>query len=141
MVAFSYLRDCITVETFDGNVHVVPMGVQSRHVDGLGRHRHKYCYLTIFDLKNKHSISDIVKSPLCLTLTCCLISFSSLSEYLASNVTKSTGPLATCYLMAWYSMYSGSPAHSCKNLYRRNVNQADSIFSATLSVRRSNSFG
>ena len=36
--------------------------------------------------------------------------------------------------MAWYNMNRGSPAHSCRNLYSRKVNQALSIFSATLSV-------
>ena len=51
-----------------------------------------------------------------LTMTlysiCCLMSLSSLSEYLASLVSASTGPLSTCCLMALNSMYRGSPAHS-----------------------------
>ncbi|CAD1478458.1 unnamed protein product [Heterotrigona itama] len=64
----------------------------------------------------------------------CLISFSSDSEYLASDVMASTGPLSTCCFTARNSTYNGSPAHSRMNLYRRKVNQADNIFSATLSV-------
>lgn len=46
----------------------------------------------------------------------------------------STGPLSTCCFTARNSTYNGSPAHSRINLYRRKVNQADNIFSATLSV-------
>lgn len=64
----------------------------------------------------------------------CLINFSSDKEYRASDVIASTGPLSTCCFTARNNTYNGSPAHSLINLYRRNVNQADSIFSATLSV-------
>lgn len=64
----------------------------------------------------------------------CLISFSSDNEYRASDVMASTGPLSTCCFTARNSTYNGSPAHSRMNLYRRKVNHADNIFSATLSV-------
>ena len=48
--------------------------------------------------------------------TCCLISLSSLSEYRASLVMASTGPLSTCCFMARNNTYSGSPTHSCQNI-------------------------
>jgi len=64
----------------------------------------------------------------------CLINFSSDREYRASEVIASTGPLSTCCFTARNNTYNGSPAHSLINLYKRNVNQADNIFSATLSV-------
>ena len=47
--------------------------------------------------------------------TCCLRSLSSLSEYLASDVKKSTGPFDTCCFIASYKVNNVSPAHSWKN--------------------------
>ena len=40
----------VTVKNANGNVHVVPLWIQSGHVNGLRRHRYKYGNRVIFNL-------------------------------------------------------------------------------------------
>lgn len=133
-----HLRYCVAVKNLDW--HVLRVRIHSANKHGLLRYRDVnrlklencdgyYCTKhQLILLKYKYFFTIGLKS------IDCRINFSSDKEYRASDVIASTGPLSTCCFTARNSTYNGSPAHSLMNLYKRNVNQAESIFSATLSV-------
>ncbi len=95
-VSFRYLRDGVTVETPDWYVHVVTLGIESGHVDSLGRHRHEDCHLVVFHLlpneflftqwvsEIKHS--EIIHCFKLFLLTHCIFSYFKLSALASQNI-------------------------------------------------------